>query len=199
MIEMFNDVETRPSGVVYNSTFEQIKKMYAVDPEAAGELAISAIELILTDQISSDNPMIDMLLVPAKVINNNNVDKYEQKKRKEKEKKIKEMRLDEIADLFYVKKAKQREIGETLNIPQQTVSYRLTLIRTKYPDLIPHTGEETAQTILPKNEYLPKNLPMDLDDYQNTNDTKKEILVNQQDKEMFVKNPSQSGKTFFDF
>ena len=197
MIEKFNEVEVRNSGVVYNSVFEQIKKMYAVDPEMAGELAISAIELILTDQISSDEPMIDMLLTPAKVINEGNVFKYEMKKQASKDKKVREQKLEEIADLFYNKGARQREIAERLGLTQQTVSYRLSIIRTKHPELIPHKGNETAN--LPKNECLPKNLQTNLDIYQNTKNTKNENLVIQSDKEMFVKNPSQSGKTFFDF
>lgn len=48
MINQFNDVEARNSGIIYKSTLEQIKKLYAVDPEQAGELAIAAIELVLT-------------------------------------------------------------------------------------------------------------------------------------------------------
>ena len=62
MIQEFNQVEIQKSGVIYNSVLEQIKRMYLVDPEQAGELAISAIELVLTGQISSDDIMIDMLL-----------------------------------------------------------------------------------------------------------------------------------------
>lgn len=200
MIEKFNDVEVRSSGVIYNSTFEQIKKMYAVDPELAGELAISAIEIILTDQISSDDPMVDMLLTPAKVINDSNVFKYEMKKQASKDKKVREMKLEEIADLFYNKGAKQREIAERLGLAQQTVSYRLGIIRSKHPELIPREGNETAN--LPKNESLPKNLPTNSDVYQNTNFTnftKNENLVSLSDKENFSKNPSQSGKNFFDF
>lgn len=77
MIEMFNEVDVRGSGVIYASTFEQIKKMYAVDPEKAGELAISAIEMVLTGQISTDDYMIDMMLTTAKAVNENNVAKYE--------------------------------------------------------------------------------------------------------------------------
>lgn len=200
MIEKFNDVEVRSSGVIYNSTFEQIKKMYAVDPELAGELAISAIEIILTDQISSDDPMVDMLLTPAKVINDSNVFKYEMKKQASKDKKVRDMKLEEIADLFYNKGAKQREIAERLGLAQQTVSYRLGIIRSKHPELIPREGNETAN--LPKNESLPKNLPTNSDVYQNTNFTnftKNENLVSLSDRENFSKNPSQSGKSFFDF
>ena len=80
MIEYFNDVEVRSSGVIMSSVFDQIKKMHAMDPEMAGELAISAIELVLTGQFSSDDAMIDMLLAPAKVINDHNVQRYENRK-----------------------------------------------------------------------------------------------------------------------
>ena len=73
--------------------------MHAVDPEKAGELAISAIELILTGDISSDDVMVDMLLTPLKEINDRNVDKYEKRVESAKEKKIREMRLVEIANL----------------------------------------------------------------------------------------------------
>lgn len=50
------------SGVIYSWQFEQIKKLYKINPEQAGELAISAIELALTGKISSDDYMIDILL-----------------------------------------------------------------------------------------------------------------------------------------
>lgn len=156
MIECFNDVEVRSSGVIMSSVFDQVKKMYAMDPDMAGELAISAIELVLTGQISSDDAMIDMLLAPAKVINDHNVQKYENRKEGSKNKKIKDMKLDEIAEMLQ-NGMKQKEIAERLHISQQTVSYRMGLIRTQYPELMQQRGTETA--ILPKN----------LDVYQNTN------------------------------
>lgn len=158
MIEYFNDVEVRGSGVIMSSVFDQIKKMYAMDPEMAGELAISAIELVLTGQFSSDDAMIDMLLAPAKVINDHNVQRYEIRKEGSKNKKIKDMKLDEIAEMLK-NGMKQKEIAERLHISQQTVSYRMGLIRTQYPELMQDRGIETAQTILPKN----------VDVYQNTN------------------------------
>ena len=158
MIDHFNDVEVRGSGVIMSSVFEQVKKMYAVDPDMAGELAISAIELVLTGQFSSDDAMIDMLLAPAKVINDHNVQRYEVRKEGSKNKKIKDMKLDEIAEMLQ-KGMKQKEIAERLHISQQTVSYRMGLIRTQYPELMQDVRQETAQTILPKN----------MDSYQNTN------------------------------
>ena len=169
MIEYFNDVEVRSSGVIMSSVFDQIKKMHAMDPEMAGELAISAIELVLTGQISSDDAMIDMLLAPAKVINDHNVQRYEIRKEGSKNKKIKDMKLDEIAEMLK-KGMKQREIAERLHISQQTVSYRMGLIRTSYPELMQDRGTETAQTILPKYK---ENLQGVQDSYQNTNNSTK--------------------------
>lgn len=87
--------------------------------------------------------MIDMLLTPAKVINDNNVQKYELKKENSRTKKIKDMKLQEIADL-YIKGVRQREIAERLNLTQQTVSYRISLIKTNYQDLLQSEGTETA-------------------------------------------------------
>ena len=77
MIEIFNEVEVRNSGVIYSSLLEQIKRMHAVDPDKAGELAISAIELVLTGQMSSDDIMVDMLLQPLLAIRDKDQDKYE--------------------------------------------------------------------------------------------------------------------------
>ena len=166
MIEYFNDVEVRGSGVIMSSVFDQIKKMYAMDPEMAGELAISAIELVLTGQFSSDDAMIDMLLAPAKVINDHNVQRYEIRKEGSKNKKIKDMKLDEIAEMLK-NGMKQKEIAERLHISQQTVSYRMGIIRTQYPELMQNRGIEAAQTILPKYK---ENLQGNSDIYQNTND-----------------------------
>ena len=206
MIEAFNDVEVRGTGLVLSSMFEQIKKMHAVDPDLAGELAISAIELVLTGQISSDDAMIDMLLAPAKVITDNNVQRYEARKEGSKGKKIKDMKLDDIAEL-YKRGVKQKEIAERLHLTQQTVSYRIGLIKTSYSELlrdetdlqtnldvyqntnngekmfVDRENETAAQTILPKNESLPKNLQTNSDVYQNTKIPKTEVLVNIQEDE----------------
>ena len=147
MIEMFNEVDVRGSGVIYASTFEQIKKMYAVDPEKAGELAISAIEMVLTGQISTDDYMIDMMLTTAKAVNENNVAKYESRVEGARQKKVRDLKLAEIADLLRAG-WKQREIGEKLGMSQQNISYRIGVIRSSYPELLQPEVTETAQTNL---------------------------------------------------
>lgn len=162
MIETFNDVEVRESGVIYNSTFEQIKKMYAVDPEKAGELAISAIELILTEQISSDDAVIDMLLTPADAVNKKNIYKYDLKKENAREEKIAKWKLREIVDLQNLG-LRQKEIGERLGLSQQMVSYRITQIKTNYPELL--------QTNLQNTKNSTNTLQKDTKEIQNTKDT----------------------------
>lgn len=157
MIEMFNEVDVRGSGVIYASTFEQIKKMYAVDPEKAGELAISAIEMVLTGQISTDDYMIDMMLTTAKAVNENNVAKYESRVESARQKKVRDLKLAEIADLLRAG-WKQREIGEKLGMSQQNVSYRIGVIRSSYPELLLPEGNETAQTTYKQNEILQTDL-----------------------------------------
>lgn len=157
MIEMFNEVDVRGSGVIYASTFEQIKKMYAVDPEKAGELAISAIEMVLTGQISTDDYMIDMMLTTAKAVNENNVAKYESRVEGARQKKVRDLKLAEIADLLRAG-WKQREIGEKLGMSQQNISYRIGVIRSSYPELLLPEVTETAQTTYKQNEILQTDL-----------------------------------------
>lgn len=203
MIEKFNNVEIRGTGVVMSSMFEQIKKMHAVDPDLAGELAISAIELVLTGQISSDDAMIDMLLAPAKVITDNNVQRYEARKEGSKSKKIKDMKLDDIAEL-YKAGVRQKEIAERLHLTQQTVSYRLGLIKTSYPELLREEpeimlpySEPAAQTILPKNK---QNLQTNPDIYQNTKNTKNEnLVILQEDENACTDGTPDYGKEGFRF
>ena len=177
MIEMFNNVEIRKSGIIYSSLLEQIKRMYAVDPDKAGELAISAIELVLTGQMSSDDIMIDMLLQPLLAIRDKDEDEYEKKKEAARNKKIEDMKLREIAEL-YMQGYSQAQIGERLGIKQQTISYRLTVIKSNYPELLQKNGEPFTKvtksnkkenlvtTKIPKNENLVKQ-----DVYQNTKTT----------------------------
>ena len=135
MIELFKETEMRNSGVIYNSTFEQIKQLYEVDPEKAGELAISAIELVLTGEVSSDDMMVSMLLTPIKKINETNQARYDSRVENTKQKKITEQKLDKIATLLN-SGVKQKEIAEQLNLSQQMVSYRIGVIRSNYPELL---------------------------------------------------------------
>ena len=184
MIEQFKDNEVRNSGVIYSSTLEQIKQLYAVDPEQAGDLAIAAIELVLTGDISTDDYMISMMLTPMRRLNEINVAKYESKVENQRQKKIQEMKLDKIAELVAAG-FKQREIGERLGMSQQIVSYRVGLIKKNYPELLQKNAEDFTkiQTTYKntKSEVFVENSTNTLQTvqtvYKNTNDTKNENFV----------------------
>lgn len=149
--------------------------------------------------------MIDMLLAPAKVITDNNVQRYEARKEGSKSKKIKDMKLDDIAEL-YKRGAKQKEIAERLHLTQQTVSYRIGLIKTSYAELLRDELDimplysEPAANILPKNESLPKNLQTNPDIYQNTKNTKNEnLVILQEDENACTDGTPDYGKEGFRF
>ena len=148
MIEQFKDTEVRNTGVIYSSVLDQVKGLYEFDPEQAGELAISAIELILTGDISSDDVNIRVMLAPIKKLTEVNVNKYDNKVENQKHKKIVEMKLDVIADLWN-KGYKQREIGERVGLSQQVISYRIDVIKKKYPELL--TAEPENFTKIQEN------------------------------------------------
>ena len=194
MIEQFKEIEARNSGVIFKSTLDQIKKLYEADPELAGELAISAIELVLCGEISSDDMMIGILLEPARAVNKNNQDKYDTKVEAAKAKKMTEMRLDKIAELVNSGK-KQREIGEALGMSQQTVSYRISLIKTKYPELLVSLpqGRDEERPAAQKNAPAAQTNSIT---YKNTKVNKNENFVKieeEEETEVQVKRP------FFDF
>jgi predicted transcriptional regulator len=138
------------------------------------------------DKIYSNDIMVDMLLAPAKAINDNNVAKYESKVENSRQKKIREMKLAEIAEM-YQKGFKQREIAERLHLSQQIVSYRIGVIKTTYPDLLQPEVTQTAQInsdVYKNTKDLQKNLQTE---YKNTNDTKKQNSVQICEEEEFVK------------
>lgn len=133
MIKNFKDNPMRQSGVIYDGSLEQIKMIHAMDAELAGELAISIIELTLTGEISSDNPIIaPMVALQAKVVAKDK-QKYETKVAAAESKKYE--RLSEIADL-YNRGFKQKEIAELLHRAPSTISESLSQIREEYPELL---------------------------------------------------------------
>ncbi len=179
MIEMFKENEIRNSGIIYSSTFEQIKKLYEADPEAAGELAIAAIELVLTGDISSDDMMVGLLLEPMRKINENNQVRYDNKVESSKNKKMIDMKLDKIAEMVN-KGMRQREIGEALGLSQQNVSYRIGLIKSNYPDLLNGKTAKKSE----EDEDFHKNTKKS---YKNTNDSHKNTKIQKDTKnEPFV-------------
>lgn len=133
MINNFKDTPMRQSGVIYDGSFEQVKMLYAQDPQLAGELAISIIELTLTGAISSDNPLIPAFLAPQAKVVAKDKQKYESKVAIAESKRYE--RLSQIAEL-YNQGYKQKEIAEMLGKSTSTISEDLSIIREQYPDLL---------------------------------------------------------------
>lgn len=175
MIYNFKDSQIRDSAIIYNSTFEKIKKLYTQNPEQAGELAIAAIELALTGDFSSDDFMIDLLLEEMKVIGKKNQAKYDKKLQANREKKIEEQQLRVIADL-YLSGMKQKDIAIKIGTTPQTISNRLNTIRIDFPELL-------------KNQENQENQSNQVYDNDNENDN-----VNDNDFS-FVVPTSESGET----
>lgn len=143
MIERFKDLPMRDSAVVYQSVLEQIKKMYIVNPNQAGELAISAIELVLTGEISSNDPMVEICLEQLKVISHRDRENYDAKTENEKTQKMISQKLDQIAKL-YLAGLSQAAIGKEIGVSQQTISSRMNIIRKEYPELLQEGTSKNA-------------------------------------------------------
>lgn len=159
MINEFKAAEARTSGLVYRSTLNQIKSIYKTNPQQAGELAISAIELVLTGQISSDDEMVNIILEQNKEINQKNIHSFELKQEQAKQRKIAEQKLDEIARMAAAKKT-QKEIAAKLGLSQQTVSNRIALIRKDFPELLQEKNtctivqDSTSENVLVQEEKV---------------------------------------------
>ena len=162
MIKEFNNATARDSAVIYNSTMEQIKKLYAVNPQQAGELAISAMELALTGQFSSDDFMVDVILQDMKVVNAKSAAKYEKKVEASRQDKITKQQLDLIAEL-HLQGLKQKDIAARIGTTQQTICNRLSLIRAEFTELL-----EEKQNLQVLQEKQTKQ------DYDNENDNDNE-------------------------
>lgn len=117
--------------------------LYAEDAVKAGELAIAAIELVLTGETSTDDAMIKIMLQSLKVVSERNTQKYQRKIEAQRQKRIEDNRLTDIA-AQYLQGKKQNEIAISLGISQQSVSYWIQIIKKDYPELLDANKEESA-------------------------------------------------------
>lgn len=143
MIKEFCAPGLMDSGVVFESQMRQIEKLYERDPQMAGELAIACMEVALKGEHSSDDFMIDMMLENMKVVADRNIQKYKRKVDASKLARIDNFQLELIAKC-YKEGMTQKEIAQVCNetkkekiiLNQQQISYRMTVIRTEYPELL---------------------------------------------------------------
>ena len=185
MITDFNLDTCRDSAVIYSSVLEQVKMVYDSDPTLAGELAIAAIQTVICGESKSDNGMVNAMLTPLKQASDKNFQRYKRTCESKRAAKIKDLRLDEIAELKNEGKT-TREIEEELGIPKSTVSYRIGIIEADYPELCPTCP--TCPTYEYEYEYdneYENDIETDIEndiDIENVNETYNENVVAFSDK-----------------
>ena len=75
------------------------------------------------------------MLENMKVVSGRNKTKYDKKVEVQKQKKINDQQLDLIAEM-YLDGMKQKDIAVRLKTTPQTISNRMALIRTEFPELL---------------------------------------------------------------
>ena len=150
MIPYFKYSKIRDTGIIHNAILDQIKMLYGENPEMAGELAISAIELVLTGDMSTTNSMIKLALAQEKRISDVNKEKYDRAVEAKRNKTITDSKLDIVANMTLAG-YNQKQIGEKLGISQQSVSKKIVLIRKDYPELLENctTVVQPSTTVQP--------------------------------------------------
>lgn len=156
MIEKFKDTPCyKNSGIIYKDSYNSAKELYELDPIRGGELAMTILELVMTGDYSSDDPMFKIILNPLITTTAKNDQNYKQKCEEGKVKDIKEYSLDKIAE-YYNQGMTQKQISEQLNgtITQQTVGMRLKKIKEKYPEML---NEEMREKNTRKKSCIQEN------------------------------------------
>lgn len=146
MIEKLKENEMRPSAVIFQSTLEQIRKIYPTNPQLAAELAIATIEMALTGETSSDDLMIEAMLAHFKHSSSSNAIRYDKRKENTKQTYITKNKLDEIAEL-YNQGYKQIEIANKLNIPKSTIHDKIVKIKEDFPELLSGNIKKSGKEI----------------------------------------------------
>ena len=143
MIKEFKDTEVRATGVINRGMFEQVKLLYMQNPAAAGELAISLMEHVLTGDHSSDDFMVAFAIANHQETIAKNQARYDATK--EAKQVAIEDSLREIAELFNGG-MKQVDIARKLNMSPGNVSKKISKIRKEFPWLLEVEDEEKIST-----------------------------------------------------
>lgn len=140
MIQKLNEDIICSSSIVYKTNYEQVLLVFKQNPQLAGELSLSILELLFTGQASSDDITVQLALKNLEVISEKNRKNYERKlaageRRSEEFKKAREELLITIADL-YNEGLNQKQIAEKLGYSEGTISKKMIIIRSDYPQLL---------------------------------------------------------------
>ena len=148
------EMDMRDTAITYSSILAQVRKLYEIDENKAGQLSIAALELVLCGDMTTDDINIQLMLEPIKSLTEKNKAKWETVKENRAESKIEKLKLKEIARL-YLDGVKQDKIAEKVGASRQTINNRLKLIKSDYPELLKEE-EEVEEMLYPETD---DNLP----------------------------------------
>lgn len=80
MIKFKDDLVINSTGIVYDTMLKTAKDIYAFNPELAGEYALSALEMVLSGDCSTDNEMLRAMFNVVKPFADRNIAKLEARK-----------------------------------------------------------------------------------------------------------------------
>jgi hypothetical protein len=140
--------------------------LHSQNPQLAGELAISLMELVLTGEYSSDDFMVQFAMANHSIVAERNQEKYDKKVEASRVARMESLKLNEIAEMLN-NGASQRIIADTLGEKATTINYRVGIIRKDYPELLKYSNKNTKNPKNPKDDNVNDN------DNDNDNDNYK--------------------------
>lgn len=148
MITEFDYENCRESSILYKTAYKQIARKYQRGKyEEAAELAVAYFQVMLQGYTTTDDEDIQDLVEPYAAMSKKANERYSRKVEREKNKQIEDLQLHEIAGMLedgesYV------TIADTLGIQKSTVSYRVGVMKDKYPELLENVGDgNTVDTV----------------------------------------------------
>ncbi len=193
MITEFDFENCRESSILYKTAYKQIARKYQRGKyEEAAELAVAYFQVMLQGYTTTDDEDIQDLVEPYAAMSKKANERYSRKVEREKNKQIEDLQLHEIARMLEDGES-YGTISDSLGIAKSTVSYRVEIMREKYPELLENVVDpNTVGTV--RNVRTVRNNDNDNDndndnvnDNENVNDKENEKdKVNVKEKENVV-------------
>ena len=154
MITEFDYENCRESSILYKTAYKQVARKYQRGKyEEAAELAVAYFQVMLQGYTTTDDEDIEDLVEPYAAMSKKANERYSRKVEREKNKQIEDLQLHEIAQMLRDGKS-YGTIADTLGVVKGTITYRVGIMRDKYPELLesvvdPNTGDtvQIVQTI----------------------------------------------------
>ena len=183
MITEFDFENCRESSILYKTAYKQVARKYQRGKyEEAAELAVAYFQVMLQGYTTTDDEDIEDLVEPYAAMSKKSNERYSRKVERDKNRQIEELQLHEIAQMLRDGKS-YGTIADTLGVVKGTITYRVGIMRDKYPELLenvvdPNTGDtvQIVQTIQ-NNDNDNDNDNDNVNDNDNDKEKEKENVV----------------------